>query len=61
MDSAKEKDDTQVQNINFGTFQAFTKLALKFLGKFHCIKIKNARKKIIVQMRPLTGEIKNNN
>ena len=24
MDSAKEKDDTQVQNNNFGTFKAFT-------------------------------------
>ena len=32
-----------------------------FYGKFHCIKAINVRKKNIVQMRPLTAEIKNNN
>ena len=62
MDSAKEKDGTQLQNNNFGTFKAFTtittgleallvnmsKLALVFLGKFHCIKTANVRKKNIV-------------
>ena len=32
-----------------------------FHGKFHCIKAINVRKKNIVQMRPLTAEIKNNN
>ena len=32
--------------------------ALMFHGKFHCIKAINVRKKNIVQMRPLTGEIK---
>ena len=32
-----------------------------FHGKFDCIKTINVRKKIIVQMRPLTAEIKNNN
>ena len=37
------------------------KLALMFHGKFHCIKAINVRKKNIVQMRPLTAEIKNNN
>ena len=37
------------------------KLALMFHGKFHCIKTINVRKKNIVQMRPLTAEIKNNN
>ena len=36
-------------------------LALMFHGKFHCIKAINVRKKNIVQMRPLTAEIKNNN
>ena len=34
------------------------KLALMFHGKFHCIKTINVRKKNIVQMRPLTAEIK---
>ena len=29
-----------------------------FHGKFHCIKAINVRKKNIVQMRPLTAEIK---
>ena len=29
-----------------------------FHGKFHCIKTINIRKKDIVQMRPLTAEIK---
>ena len=37
-----------------------SKLALMFHGKFHCIKTINVRKKNIVQMRPLTAEIKNN-
>ena len=32
-----------------------------FHGKFHCIKTINVRKKNIVQTRPLTAEIKNNN
>ena len=35
-----------------------SKLALMFHGKFHCIKTINIRKKNIVQMRPLTAEIK---
>ena len=35
-----------------------SKLALMFHGKFHCIKAINVRKKNIVQMRPLTAEIK---
>ena len=35
-----------------------SKLALVFHGKFHCIKTINLRKKNIVQMRPLTAEIK---
>ena len=61
MDSAKKKDGTQVQNNNFGTFKALTittwleallvnmsKLALMFLGKFHCSKTINVRKKNIV-------------
>ena len=38
-----------------------SKLVLMFHGKFHCIKTINVRKKNIVQMRPLTAEIKNNN
>ena len=38
-----------------------SKLALMFHGKFHCIKTINVRKKNIVQTRPLTAEIKNNN
>ena len=38
-----------------------SKLALMFHGKFHCFKAINVRKKNIVQMRPLTAEIKNNN
>ena len=38
-----------------------SKLVLMFHGKFHCIKAINVRKKNIVQMRPLTAEIKNNN
>ena len=38
-----------------------SKLALMFHGKFHCIKTINVRKKNIVQTRPLTDEIKNNN
>ena len=38
-----------------------SKLALMFHGKFHFIKAINVRKKNIVQMRPLTAEIKNNN
>ena len=38
-----------------------SKLALVFHGKFHCIKTINFRKKNIVQMRPLTAEIRNNN
>ena len=38
-----------------------SKLALMFHGKFHCIKAKHVRKKNIVQIRPLTAEIKNNN
>ena len=37
-----------------------SKLALVFHGKFHCIKTINVRKKNIVQMRPVTAEIKNN-
>ena len=37
-----------------------SKLVLMFHGKFHCIKAINVRKKNIVQMRPLTAEIKNN-
>ena len=48
-------------NNNMALLVNISKLALMFHGKFHCIKIKKARKKIIVQMRPLTGEIKNNN
>ena len=35
-----------------------SKLALMFHGKFYCIKAINVRKKNIVQMRPLTAEIK---
>ena len=73
MDSALEKDDTKLQNNNFGTLQAvittqletllvnMSKLALVFHGKFHCIKTINVRKKNIVQMSHLTAEIKNNN
>ena len=73
MDSAIEKDGTKLQNNNFGTLQAvittqletllvnMSKLALVFHGKFHCIKTINVRKKNIVQIRPLTAEIKNNN
>ena len=73
MDSAIEKDGTKLQNNNFGTLQAvitaqletllvnMSKLALVFHGKFHCIKTINVRKKNIVQMSPLTAEIKNNN
>ena len=77
MDSAIEKDRTQLQNNNFGTFQVFTcitittwpeallvnmnKLVLMFHGKFHCINTINVRKKNLVQMRPWTAEIKNNN
>ena len=73
MDSTIEKDGTKLQNNNFGTLQAvittqletllvnMSKLALVFHGKFHCIKAINVRKKNIVQMRPLTAEIKNNN
>ena len=38
-----------------------SKLALMFHGKFHCIKTINVRKKNIVQTRPLTAEIKNDN
>ena len=38
-----------------------SKLELMFHGKFHCIKNINVRKKNIVQMGPLTAEIKNNN
>ena len=38
-----------------------SKLALMFHGKFHYIKAINVRKKNIVQTRPLTDEIKNNN
>ena len=39
-----------------------SKLVLMFQGKFHFIKTINVRKKhIIVQMRSLTAEIKNNN
>ena len=38
-----------------------SKLALMFHGKFHCIKTIKVRKKNIVQTRPLTAEIKNNN
>ena len=38
-----------------------SKLVLMFHGKCHCIKTKNVRKKNIVQMRPLTAEIKKNN
>ena len=62
MDSAKEKNGTQLQNNTFGAFKAFTsiktwleallvnmsKLALMFLGKFHCIKTINVRKKNII-------------
>ena len=36
-------------------------LVLMFHGKFHCIKTINVRKKNVVQVRPLTAEIKNNN
>ena len=73
MDSAIEKDGTKLQNNNFGTLQAvittqletllvnMSKLALVFHGKFHCIKTINVRKKNIVQISPLTAEIKNNN
>ena len=38
-----------------------SKLSLMFHGKFHCIKTIKVRKKNIVQTRPLTPEIKNNN
>ena len=38
-----------------------SKLVLMFHGKFHFIKTINVRKKNMVQMRPLTAEIKNNN
>ena len=38
-----------------------SKLVLMFHGKFNCIKTINARKKKIVQMRPLIAEIMNNN
>ena len=38
-----------------------SKLVLMFHGKFNCIKTINVRKKKIVQMRPLTAEIINNN
>ena len=38
-----------------------SKVALMFHGKFHGIKIINVRKKNVVQMRPLSAEIKNNN
>ena len=62
MDYAKENNGTQVQNNTFGTFKAFTsiktwleallvnmsKLALMFLGKFHCSKTINVRKKNIL-------------
>ena len=36
-------------------------IVLMLHGKFHCIKTINVRKKNIVQMRPLTAEIRNNN
>ena len=35
-----------------------SKLVLMFHGKFHRIKTINVKKKNIVQMRPLTAEIK---
>ena len=38
-----------------------SKLVLMFHGKFHCIKTKNVKKKNVVQMKPLTAAIKNNN
>ena len=38
-----------------------SKLVLMFHGKFNCIKTINVRKKKILQMRPLTAEIINNN
>ena len=38
-----------------------SKVELKFHGKFHCIKAIKVRQKNIVQMRPLTAEIKKNN
>ena len=38
-----------------------SKFVLMFHGKFHCMKTINVRKKNIIQMRPLTFEIKNNN
>ena len=34
------------------------KIVLMFHGKFHCIDTINVRKKNLVQMRPLTAEIK---
>ena len=34
---------------------------IMFHGKFKCMKTINVRKKKIVQMRPLTAEIINNN
>ena len=37
-----------------------SKLVIMFHGKFNCIKTINVRKKKIVQMRPLTAEIINN-
>ena len=37
-----------------------SKFALMFHGKFHRIKAINVREKNIVQMGPLTAEIKNN-
>ena len=36
-------------------------LLLMFHGKFNCIKTINVRTKKIVQMRPLTADIINNN
>ena len=36
-------------------------LALLFQGKLHCMKNINVKKKNLVQMRPLTAEIKSNN
>ena len=38
-----------------------SKVVLMFHGKFHCMKTIIVRRKNIVQMRPLTAEIKSNN
>ena len=72
MDSAIEKDGTQLQNNNFGTFQAFTFIKqittwleallvnMSKLWKIPLYQSYKGQKENIVQMRPLTAEIKNN-